>query len=54
MTSFNECYIGGVSGASSPLTYEYHLMVRFINDRKQNIALVTGYPVGLQGSLKPV
>ena len=50
----NECYIGGVPGASSPMRYEYHILIRFKNDNGNNIALVTGCPIGCDNSFKPL
>jgi len=40
----NQCYIGGVPGASSPLYYEYQLLVRWLVG-KNTLAMVTGIPV---------
>ena len=51
---FNECYVGGVSGASAPMEYHYQILIRFKNDKGNNIALITGCPVGSANSFKEV
>jgi hypothetical protein len=53
-TMFNECYIGGVSGASSPLSYDYQLMVKYTNDEGNKIALITGCTLVGESSLELV
>lgn len=46
-TYFNECYVGGVSGASSPLDYGYHIMIRTVKGVNVNtVAMITGIPIG--------
>jgi hypothetical protein len=48
---YNACYLGGVSGASSPISYQYHLCIRWEDDEGRELALVTGIPVAEEHNL---
>jgi hypothetical protein len=49
-TTFNECYVGGVSGASSPLDYHYQVLIRFKDSKGNSMAMITGIPIGSENS----
>jgi len=53
-TTFNECYVGGVSGASSPLEYRYQVLVRFKDSKGNSMAMITGIPIGCENSFIPI
>lgn len=49
----NECYIGGVPGASSPLSYRYQLLFRWVDDNGNKLAMVTGESIAFASWLSP-
>ena len=49
--NMNQCYIGGVSGASSPMYFQYQLLFRW-KEGDNILAMVTGIPIAVDGCLK--
>lgn len=49
----NQCYIGGVPGASSPAYFHYQLLIRW-NEDGNTLAMITGIGVATDRDLKKV
>jgi len=58
---FNQCYVAGVAGASSPVSYHYQICIRWDQEAKEiypnekekrinTLAMITGIGVGTDGS----
>ena len=51
IAEYNECYVGGVRGASSPLRFKYQLLFRWRRGRNI-LAMTTGIPVAEEFNLE--
>lgn len=51
---YNESYVSGMAGISSPARYHYQLLFRWTDEQGRRLAMITGFPVAWEHSLQKV